>query len=164
MRLCAPDKMARKEDLDENLSFVIDHSESKNLYLNDGRLARKSAQEVLQYRKIAGVRLDDISPNAAWKEAVFRFRIGQKLLPETFCSALAEQAWQKYVDFRIQKKQNLRIHVVLKFTYPNEEAKGAEGEGDGWISAKFAAPVNKDMLESNILAAINEIGSYHDRD
>ena len=97
-------KMKRKEDLDEKLSFCIDRSEGKCLYLNDGRLARKSAQEVVQHRKIDGVRLDDISPSAAWKEATFRFRIGQKLLPETFCRALAEQAWQKYVDFRIQKK------------------------------------------------------------
>ena len=53
---------------------------------------------------------------------------------------------------------------MLKFTYPNEETKGVEGEGDGWISTKFAAPVNKDMLERNILESIHEIGTYHDRD
>ena len=104
------DVMARKEDLDEKLSFIVDHSESKNLYLNDGRLARSQLRKFFNIERL--MVLDDISPSAAWKEAIFRFRIEQKLMPETFCRALAEQAWQKYVDFRIQKKQNLRIRCA----------------------------------------------------
>ena len=122
MQTITIDEKHERKSVHERLkASEIGESEVIRLYLSDGRLARKSAQEVVQHRNIEGVQLEDISPNAAWKEAVFRFRTRQKMLPESFCQALAVSAWQKYVDFCIQKKQNLRIRVVLKFTYPNED-------------------------------------------
>ena len=83
------------------------------------------------------------------------------MLPVTFCHALAGVAWRKYVDFRMQKKPNLRIRVVLKFTYPNENRAALS---EGWVSTAFAAPASETELLEKVLAAINETVDYHDRD
>ena len=73
--------------------------------------------------------LTDISPSAAWKEGVFRFKTQRKMMPYTFCRLLAMKAWDKYADFSLQRKPQLRICVVLKFTYPNEPFDKPAEEG-----------------------------------
>ena len=64
----------RKRELATGHSLAIGESESKLLYMSDARPAR-NPQEIVAGRDIEGVTLTYISPNAAWKEAVFRFRV-----------------------------------------------------------------------------------------
>ena len=76
------EKMERKEDLrgdklklqTRSLVTELDELERSRLYYSDGRLARRSPQEIFSKRKIEGVELSDISPSAAWKEAVLDFK------------------------------------------------------------------------------------------
>ena len=98
------EKNERKRDLIWQRAEEIGESESKRLYHSDGRLARAGVQEVVQRRSIPGVSLSDVSP-AAWKEAVFCFRTAHKMLPDTFCRMLAKKAWEKFVEFDLQRKQ-----------------------------------------------------------
>ena len=81
--------------------------------------------------------LEDISPSAAWKEAVFRFETNQKMLPESFCRCLAEQAWQKYSDFTAQKK--IMFMFVLSSNLPIQmkvERDGWDGQAQGLASQR----------------------------
>ena len=154
----------RKHELGMAGAPHIAAEEGARVYMGDARLAR-NPQEVVSGRNIEGVTLTDVSPNAAWKEAVFRFRTQRKLLPEAFCRLLAMKAWEKYVDFSLQRKPQLRIRVVLKFTYPNEpQDKPADEGGNGWVSTKFEQPDSEAELEQTVLDSINEFASYHDRD
>ena len=114
----------RKGQLEEAHASDLGTAEGRRLYTGDARLAR-NPQEVVSGRNIEGVTLTDISPNAAWKEAVFRFRAQRKMLPESFCRLLALKAWEKYVEFSLQRKPQLRIRIVVKFTYPNEPPRSA---------------------------------------
>ena len=155
----------RKGQLREAKAEELGVAEGNRLYHSDARLVR-SLQEVVSGRNIEGVTLTDISPNAAWKEAVFRFRANKKMLPNSFCKLLAIKAWEKFVEFSLQRKPQLRIRIVVKFTYPNQSPDQPAGdEGDnGWVSTRFEQPASQEELEKTILDAVDATASYHDRD
>ena len=100
----------RKADLIQQGATEIGRSESKRLYFSDGKLLR-APQEVVEKRHIEEVTLTDISPSAAWKESKFRFRTARKMLPESFCYLISIKAWEKYVDFSLQRKLILVLNT-----------------------------------------------------
>ena len=83
----------RKEQLEEANAVAIGDAETKRLYSSDAKLVR-NPPEIVAGRDIEGVTLTAISPSAAWKEAVFRFKTQRKMMPNTFCRLLAMKAWR----------------------------------------------------------------------